>query len=191
MEEISQSVHYVDALDNDVTGEPATETTFFVDIAQPSAGTYQVLVNGLEQGSQELFVTAVSVDGGVQPLLTAPVILKVGSTSSFEVEFVSSTGAASRLRRLATFGSTLEDISNCFELGLIHDETIANELTQHIQAAAQAQATDQAAASKNHLEEFRTVVQSLPPDQIDKAAARTLKEDADYLIGDDDRGEND
>ncbi len=69
--------------------------------------------------------------------------------------------------------------------------TIANELTQHIQGAAQAEATDQAAASKNHLEEFRTVVQSLPPDQIDTAAAQTLKEDADYLIGADDRGEND
>jgi len=104
------------------------------------------------------------------------------------VEYLSSPGATSHLRRLATIESTLEDISNCFELGLIPDEATADELTRLLRAAAQAQEANESAASKNHLEEFRTVVQSLPPAQIDTAAAQTLREDAEYLLGDGERG---
>ncbi len=131
--EIPRAVHYADAIDDDVTGEAAVVTVFSVEIPRPSEGTYRVLVGGLKQGARRLQVGAVTVEGDVQrPLLKAPVILEVGSTSLFEVEYFSSPGATSRLTRLATFESTLEDISNCFEQGLIPDEATANELTQRI-----------------------------------------------------------
>jgi hypothetical protein len=189
-EEIPRAVHYADAIDNDVTGEPADRFSFLVDIPRPSEGTYRVLVNGQEQGSRELYASAVTVEGLVQSFLRASVILEVGSKSLFEVEYSSTPGANSRLTRLATFESTLEDISRSSALGLIPQEGIADELTRLLRAAAEAAAANDSGASRDHLEEFRTLLQSLVPPQIDTASAQALRQDAEYLLGDREHGGN-
>ena len=96
--EIPRSVFYRDAIDNDVTGEPATASTFFVDIEQPLQGTYEVLVTGLTGGVRTLLVSAISTDNKLQPLASVPVELSPGSTATFEVEFASFPGAIPRIK---------------------------------------------------------------------------------------------
>lgn len=98
VQEIPRSVFYRDAIDDDVTGEPATASTFFVDMEQPLQGTYQVLVTGLTGAVRNLSVTAISTDNSLQPLASVPVELRPGSTATFQVEFASFPGAVTRIR---------------------------------------------------------------------------------------------
>ncbi len=93
LEEIPQSAHYIDGIANDVTGEPATESTSSVYIFQPPEGTYTIVVTGLTQARRTLFISPYSQDRSAQPVLAAPVMLDVGSTSSFQLQFASSLPA--------------------------------------------------------------------------------------------------
>ncbi len=95
--EIPRSVFYMDAIDNDVTGEPATTSTFFVEIPQAMEGTYEVLVTGLRRATSTVLVGALSSDHGSQPFAEARMLLSPGSATSLQVEFASFPGAITRI----------------------------------------------------------------------------------------------
>lgn len=90
--EIPQSGYFVDAIDDDVTGEVATSRTSSVGIFQPAEGTYQVHVRALSAGPQELSIHAFSSDGRPQPVRRHGLNLNAGEVTSFSIAF-SRTGS--------------------------------------------------------------------------------------------------
>ncbi len=85
--QIPQSRHFVDAIDDDVTGEVATSKTSSVGISQPPEGTYRIQLRGLPAGAQELSIHAFSSDGRPQPVQRIPLNLGAGQVATFNVRF--------------------------------------------------------------------------------------------------------
>lgn len=85
--EIPQSGHFVDAIDDDITGEVATSKTSGVGIFQPAEGMYQIHVRALTAGPQELSIHAFSSDGRPQPVERIPLNLSAGQVATFSVTF--------------------------------------------------------------------------------------------------------
>lgn len=89
--EISEAGVFVDAIDNDVTGEPRTPYTS-VHINNPREGAYGVIIVG--QGhSSELAVFAFSTDGALQPRVRVPLNLQKGGRKEFRLHFRSAPGS--------------------------------------------------------------------------------------------------
>jgi len=139
-EQIPESSHFIDAITDDLTGEPPDDFLHSVTIRKPMGGTYDILVIGKQLGTYTLSLRAFSQDGTSQPSIEIPGISSPGSSSHFSFQYVSTPGAKSSGVQVATFSSTLADISNSLALGLIDDAGIANSLTRKIQAAASAAA---------------------------------------------------
>jgi protease stability complex PrcB-like protein len=97
VQEIPQSGHFVDAIDNDVTGEPATSSSSSVGIREPAEGTYQIQVRARPAGPKEVSIHAFSFDGRPQPKKTIALNLKPGEVASFSVAF-SKSGPLSFMR---------------------------------------------------------------------------------------------
>ena len=97
LEEIPNSVYFVDRIDNDVTGETDPNSTAFANITQPADGVYEVVVSGDALAAFSLHVDGVSRDGNMQPRISVDVVVGADGTASFEVQFASSPGAISRL----------------------------------------------------------------------------------------------
>ncbi len=64
---IPQSAYHLDAIDDDVTGEPATSATSAVDVFQPLAGVYEVNLRGITFGTHTLVVDSWAPDGTRRP----------------------------------------------------------------------------------------------------------------------------
>ena len=125
---------------------------------------------------------AFSQDGGPQPGIVFRGVTGEGSTSSFEIDFISTPGAVTRVIRVATFESTLVDIRNSRALGLIDSDGIAQALSSKIEAARAAAERGQNRASINILNAFEAFVGAQAQKHIDAIAGRLLIEDADSLI---------
>jgi len=182
LQDIPQSAYFRDRLANDTTGEPATETTYSVGVFQPSQGTYRIHLSGLKLGLYKLGVRTFSRDGSDQPPLKLPGVAGPGSASFFQLAFVSTPGAVSTLVRVATFESTLADISNSRELELIDSAGIAKSLSRKIQAAAEAAARGRTEASQKILRAFKRQVNAQAGKHIHGTAVQILLEDADSLL---------
>jgi hypothetical protein len=182
LREIPQSVHSIDALVNDDTGDPPSGQSHTVNVFQPTTGTYTIIVAGLQLGQYQFGVRAYSQDGSAQPALSIPAIASVGSTSTFQIQFSSTPGETSTLTGVATFQSTLANIANSLRLGLIDNAGIANSLTRKIQAAAGAVAEHENDDARETLNAFKHEVSAQTGKHITGIAPQVLQEDADSLI---------
>jgi hypothetical protein len=161
VQQIPNSSYYRDALENDLTGAPPTETDHFANIFQPAQGKYQILVNGLKLGTFSLSSRIFSQDGSPQPPVTTMGIIGPGSSSAFSLQLNASPGAQSAIVAAATFTSTLADISNSFQLGLIDNQGIANSLSRKINAASVAAGGGDNTTAANVLRAFMNEVKRL------------------------------
>ncbi len=181
-QEIPGSAHFIDALRNDETGEPPTESGHSVQIFQPQQGTYRVILVGLKLGTYVLIVSPFSQDGSAQPEVRIPGISVAGSTSTFQIQFMSTPGALSTVVRVASFDGTLADINSSFQLGLIDNEGIANSLSSKIHAAAAAAARGQTQTKRDILGAFENEVNAQAGRHLFGTALQILLEDADSLL---------
>lgn len=138
VEQIPTSAYFRDSLQDDVSGAPATQTNHLTEIFQPIQGTYEIMVNGLKLGTYSLSVRTFSQDGSSQPDVLIPGIAGPGSSSTFSVQLASTPGSTSTVTVTATFSSTLTDINNSLQFGLIDNQGIANSLAEKIEAAQEA-----------------------------------------------------
>ncbi len=182
VEGIPNSVYFRDALDNDETGELATETGHLVQIRQPAEGTYSVDLIGTKLGTYTLSIRIFSQDGSLQPPIVIQGITGAGSTSSFQILVAVGPGAVTKVVRVATVGSTLNDIRNSLDLGLIDNAGIARALSSKLEAAQAAAARDQKQTSKQILEALKALISAQASQHIDGLAAQVLLEDADFLL---------
>ena len=183
VEGIPNSVYFRDALENDETGESPTETGHLVQIAQPVEGAYRVDLIGSKLGTYTLSIRIFSQDGSAQPPIVIQGFTGAGSTSSFQILVVVEPDAVSKVVRVATIGSTLNDIRNSLDLGLIANAGIAQALSSKLEAAQAAAARDQKQTSKQMLEAFKALIRAQASQHIDSLAVQVLLEDADFLIG--------
>jgi len=183
LQDIPGSGHFVDRADNDIAPVLASGVTHSVGIFRPACGTYEVAVGGLALGTYSLLVSAFSEDGSPQPPISLPGIAALGSASNFQIEFVCTPGDNLRAVRLATFGSTLADISNSLQLGLIDRARIADHLSDMIEEAAKEAAKNETEEVSEILREFKEEVSDRTPRDIKEIAAQILLEDAVSLLG--------
>jgi hypothetical protein len=114
-QEIREILHAsvaVDAIDNDVTGEPATSVTVQVYTQPVVEGTYRIILVGaggkacgtLEcrpSDNFELLVDVLAVDGSPQPVIRVPVDLRKTPRAEFWLHFLKTPGSTSRLERIS------------------------------------------------------------------------------------------
>jgi hypothetical protein len=99
--EIPRSVVVQDAIDNDVTGEPAQSVAVTVHIDQPVEGTYRVLVTGAAgQKTAELMVATYRADGSPQLALRVPLDLVRTPRAEYRLRFLKGPGSMSYLERI-------------------------------------------------------------------------------------------
>ncbi len=179
---ISQSIagssYISDALNDDVTGEPGTDVTRQVPIFQPSVGTFRINVNGTKLASYTLSVRAFSQDGSAQPFIVLKGIGAPGSTTQYQVQFVSAPGSVSSATVFATFEGTLSDITNSLQLGLIDNSGTANSLSQKISAAQK----QTGSARTNILNAFTQEVNAQAGKHLNGLVVDVLLQDAASLI---------
>lgn len=180
--EIPASSYHRDQISDDVTGQTMTGLTHSIQVLTPPEGIYTLKVIGVEPGTYRAEVHVYSQDGSAQPDVSIPGIANIGSTASFQIQFSSVTGAVSTLTRVATFQSTLADISNSLQLALIDDAGIATAFSAKINAASDAAARGDSATASNVLNAFKNQVSAQTGKHITGFAPQVLQEDADSLI---------
>jgi hypothetical protein len=178
VEEIPTSAYFRDSLQDDVSVAPPTEIDHLTEVFQPSQGTYQIDVNGLKLGTYSLSLRMFSQDGSSQPDVLIPGIAGPGSKSSFSIQLASTPGSTPTVTVVASFSSTLADINNSLQLGLIDNHGIANSLLQKIEAA-QAATTD---TRNNVLKAFINEVNAQTGKHITGIAVQVLLADAKSLM---------
>lgn len=183
LEQIPQSVYFSDSLRDDEMGAPPNDQSHSVLVFQPAQGTYTVFVTGRQLGSYTVQVDAFSADGTAQPEVSFQGVANVVSSSTFQVQFASTTGASPIVTRVATFQSTIADLSNSFQLGLIDNSGIAKSLSRKISAAASAAARGESTTASNILGAFKAEVSAQTGKHITGIAPQMLEEDASSIIG--------
>lgn len=178
LQNIPGSAYSKDTVEDDVTGDLPIRGSQLIDIFRPLTETYEVIINGFNLGPYTLGVRAFSQDGTAQPPVSLPGIAGPGSSSSFQIQFSSAQGSVPRVVRMATFQSTLADVRNSLQLGLIDNTGIANSLSQKIQAAMHASGT----ARTNILRAFKNEVNAQAGNHVTETAAQVLLEDAASLL---------
>jgi len=178
-----QSAYFAidNAVDTDVVSIPPTSTTYSVQWGLPPVGTYTVQLNGLAVATYALAVNAFDANGNPGASVTVPGIAGVGSISSFQVQFSPSSGSAT-VSSAATFNSTLQDISNSLQLGLIDNQGIANSLSSKINAASVAETGGDTKTAANVLGAFTNEVDAQTGKHITGIAPQVLLADAAALI---------
>jgi hypothetical protein len=180
--QIPHSAHFADTLQDDEIGGLATGTNHSVQIFQPAAGAYQVSIIGLKLGLYDLSLRAFSSDGSDQPALSVAGIAGVGSTSSFQIQFSSTPGTVTTVSRIASFQSTLADITNSLQLSLIDNPGIANALSSKIDAASDAAGRADCTSERNILNAFINEVNGLTGKHIIGIGPHVLLGDANSLL---------
>jgi hypothetical protein len=123
LQQIPGSSYFVDQITDgdlngiDSTGQPEPES-HYLQVFQPSQGTYVAVVNGLEHGQYVIDIDAVSQDGSPQ----APVVLKgvinAGASVTYQIKYAPAPG--STLTVLAMPGDLNGDgIVNCADLDIV------------------------------------------------------------------------
>ncbi|MGD2152401.1 MAG: C39 family peptidase [Gemmatimonadales bacterium] len=88
--EIPQSAFYLDAIDDDVTGELDTDWTSAVSIIQPPEGDYIIILKATKPGTHLLQVRAYSPDGTRQQPMDIPVTLDAGEVQVLDLAYTAS-----------------------------------------------------------------------------------------------------
>ena len=136
---------------------------------------------GTALGTYSLTFELLATDGTTQAA-TVTGVTNTGATSSYQLSFSPAPGASSSVTLMATFQSTLADISNSFKSGLINSRDVALLLSAAIQVAANAETAKNGKVAKATLEAFELVVRRAPSKQISSVAAQILLADAQSLI---------
>jgi len=178
LEEIPNSVYFRDGLRNDITGALPSEVSHYVQIFQPLPGTYQVIVTGLKLGTYLISGRMFSRDGGSEPEILVNAVAGLGSASAFSITVSLEPNTRPTVVALATFESTLTDISNSLKLGLINNNGIANSLSQKLQAAQRSVQP----ARTNLLTAFIKEVNAQAGNLISQTAVEILLQDANSLL---------
>jgi hypothetical protein len=181
VEAIPSSVYFKDRLDDDETGDVTTETDHVCQIQQPPQGTYTVSVDGLSLGTYELSIRVFSQDGSAQTPIVVPGIRGTGSLSTVKLQVTTPPGSTSTVERLASFESTLADITNSGQLGLIDNNGVATSLAAKIRAAADAAQRGKNATSANVLHAFSDEVRAQSGKHVTAFCADVLLSDSDSL----------
>jgi hypothetical protein len=114
-QEIREILHAsvaVDAIDDDVTGEPAKSVSVTVQIQPAVEGTYRIILVGaggkacgtlecMPSDIFELAVDAFAVDGSPQPAIRVPVDLRKTPRVQFWLHLLKTPGSTSRLERIS------------------------------------------------------------------------------------------
>jgi len=162
---------------DDESGDTTTGLTHSVQVRTGVEGSYTLSVLGLQLGPYAVTVHSYSQDGTAAPVVSVPGVASLGSTASFQIG-VSSSGGVAAVTRLASFQTTLDDISNCVQLGLIDNAGIANSLSTKILAAQKS-----VGASRDKiLNAFEKEVNAQAGKHITGVAPDVLLQDADSLI---------
>jgi hypothetical protein len=181
LKEIPHSSYFNGSIDNDETGESGP-TFHTIQIFQPPQGAYTLVVMGLKADQYQVSIRAYSQDGSAQPPLDILGIAAASSTSTFRVTFTSAAGTSSEVVRVATFKTTLADVANSLQLGLIDNAGVANGLSSKLRAAASALAQHESDDAREVLNAFKNQVTAQSGKHITGVAPQVLLEDADSLL---------
>jgi len=160
-------------------GDPIGRKTAY--IPSPQTGTYSVAATGTALGVYQLNFEAVASDGTVQAS-TLLGIAAIGLTTDYRVTYSSVPGSPLNVGRLATFQSTLNDITSGLQLGLIDSRGVANSLSQKIQAASDAASRGELQTSQDILNAFKNEVQAQAGKHITGTGVQVLLQDGDSLL---------
>jgi hypothetical protein len=175
---IPGSAYFSDSIDDEFNGVPAIDVVRQVPIFQPQQGAFNVNVNGTKLATYSLSVRAFSQDGSAQPDIVLPGIEGPGSMTLYQVQFISSPGSVSNATLIASFVSTLADINNSLQLGLIDNPGVANSLSKKISAAQKATGS----ARINILNAFINEVNAQAEKHVTGVTVEVLLQDAASLI---------
>jgi len=164
--------------DDDPTGPEGTAIEHFVQVFQPSLGTYLVNLSGTTEGTDSLAVDAFSQDGNRQLSISVPLITAPGTSSTYRIQYSPLAGSAPSIETVATFQSTIADIDNSLHLGLIDNSGIANSLSRKIATAQNAEWDDQ----REILRSFINQVSAQSSKHITGVAIPVLLQDGNSLI---------
>ena len=90
LEEIPQSVHFVDTIENsDLTGAPGTDSAHQVEIYLPLTGVYQVYLIGTNSGGYQLALRGYSQNGTREVPLTLQGTRAADATVAYQVNLTS------------------------------------------------------------------------------------------------------
>jgi len=146
-------------------------------IIQPQEGTYSLTVNGTGLGTYKLQVEVTAIDGSTT-ISELNGIANVGTSSTIQVAFSSAPGASLVVNLFATFDSTLADIRNSLQLGLITESEFAADLSNKIIKAQLDSGTERI----GDLENFIHKVNDQAGKKIIGTASQALVQDANSLI---------
>jgi len=180
--DIPNSSYTRDILVNDESLVQVLGESHFLDILQPSPGSYRVEVSGSRLGQFSVTLSSLDSNGTLQNTSAFQGVSSAGSQSTFSVQFDPAPGSIASVARVATFSSIRVDISNLALLGLIDTEE-ANELTRIITAAESVNVNGEPKASHQIILAFNNRLSSQPARKITTLAAKILSEDADWLLG--------
>jgi len=135
-------------------------------------------VNGTKFATYSLSIRAFSQDGSAQPFIVLQGIEGPGSTTVYQLQFASSRGSVSTAILIASFVSTLTDINNALQLGLIDNSGVADSLSQKINAAQKATGS----ARTNILNAFKNEVNAQAGKHVTGVAVEVFLQDAASLI---------
>jgi hypothetical protein len=156
-------------------GDPSGIKTAYV--AFPQDGAYRISTLGTSLGTYTLTFRQIGTNGATQEVTTSGVT-NIGAIAQYQYPYASVPSQTFTVLRIATFESTLADIANSLQLGLIDNSGIANSLSQKIQAAAQATGDGRAGI----LNAFNNEVNAQAEKHIIGAAIQTLLQDVTSLL---------
>jgi len=136
--EIPRSSYGRDFIADNETGEQSSAMEHSINLFQPTPGRYEITVTGLSLGKYELLIGAFASDGTPHRRYAATGIAGPGSTTSFVVQYSNNNATETVVTCIASFESTLTDVNNSRQLGLLDSPGIANSLTQKLRAAQNA-----------------------------------------------------
>jgi len=173
LEEIPNSAHVQDGLDDDVDGATAGQFSDSVSVFQPAAGTYRVKVTGKTAGLYSVVLHPFRSDGTSPGSFTYQGISGPGGTLFLQVQLSVLPGGNSTVIRQASYAATLQDITACRAQGFITKQSIAKSLSQLITKAASAR---KPAARQTALKKYLTAL-THNSRFISPAAAQILQQD--------------
>jgi hypothetical protein len=97
---IANSAAFIESLNNDTSGEFATNMGTFVEIGQPATGFYRLVVKSQTTAIHTLRLTGFSHDGSTQPQLVVPNIPGGGVSTGFSVQYDPAPGSVPSVIRL-------------------------------------------------------------------------------------------
>lgn len=181
LQEIPGSAYSRDALDDDVTGIPATHYSALTQVVSPPAGAFTLVISGIASGVHMLSIRGFSTDGGAHPAIVSPVATVAGSISTFTLTFAPEPSGQTTLERQATFATAIADVLAMRSAGAIDDPALGASITRKLRAGAEAAARGLPLTSLNILRALAAEISAQTGVHITPLGAQVLSEDIAYL----------